>query len=139
MSERDSRRSRLLPQLRHRAEPGPDDSPEAPAPSSPARQPAAAAPRRRRSFLLDPGLQFDAKRWTRADEIAGVATILLFISLFLPWFTISVSASHSGSGNGLWHGWMFITLILCILIVAYLVLRAGWTSSPSRRACPTSP
>jgi asparagine N-glycosylation enzyme membrane subunit Stt3 len=68
-----------------------------------------------------------------ADRIAGIATIILLISLFLPWFTVSIGlagVSLSGSVNGLWHGWMYLTLILSIVIVAYLVMRAGWDKLP---------
>ena len=31
-------------------------------------------------------LAFDARRWTFADRITGGATLVLLISLFLPWF-----------------------------------------------------
>src|SRR5712691_13041461 len=34
---------------------------------------------------------FDAKRWTRDDQIVGGASLLLLISLFLPWYTVSVA------------------------------------------------
>jgi hypothetical protein len=59
----------------------------------------------------------------------------LFISLFLPWFTISFGFA-SGSVNGLWHGWMYLSLILCIVIVAYLILRAGWDTLPISQEVP---
>ena len=86
-----------------------------------------------------PPFRFDAARWSMADRIAGIATIVLFISLFLPWFTVSIGiggVSLSGSVNGLWHGWMYITLILSIVIVAYLVLRAGWDKLPISQEVP---
>jgi hypothetical protein len=82
-----------------------------------------------------PAYKFDAARWSRADRIAGIATIVLFICLFLPWFTVSTTL-FSNSVNGLWHGWMFITLIVSILIVAYLVLRAGWDRLPIDQEIP---
>lgn len=86
-----------------------------------------------------PPYRFDATRWSTADQIAGIATIVLFISLFLPWFTVSIGiggVSLSGSVNGLWHGWMYISLILSIVIVAYLVLRAGWDKLPISQDVP---
>lgn len=86
-----------------------------------------------------PAYKFDAARWSQADRIAGIATIVLFISLFLPWFTASVSVlgySIGGSVNGLYHGWMYLSLILSIAIVAYLVLRAGWESLPISQDVP---
>jgi hypothetical protein len=42
-----------------------------------------------------PPYKFDAARWSQADRIAGIATLVLFISLFLPWFTFG-SQSLSG-------------------------------------------
>jgi len=82
-----------------------------------------------------PAFKFDAARWTLADRIAGGATLVLFISLFLPWFTISFGIA-SGSLNGLWHGWMWLSLILSIAIIAYLVLRAGWDTLPISQNVP---
>jgi len=86
-----------------------------------------------------PPYRFDAARWSMADRIAGIATIVLFVCLFLPWFTYTagfLGASVSFSVNGLWHGWMYISLILDILIVAYLVLRAGWDRLPISQDVP---
>jgi len=86
-----------------------------------------------------PPYRFDAARWSMADRIAGSATIVLFVCLFLPWFTYTagfLGASVSFSVNGLWHGWMYISLILDILIVAYLVLRAGWDRLPISQDVP---
>ncbi len=82
-----------------------------------------------------PPYKFDAARWTLADRIAGIATLVLFISLFLPWFTVSLGFA-SGSVNGLWHGWMYLTLILSIVIIAYLVLLAGWDKLPISQDVP---
>ena len=82
-----------------------------------------------------PAYKFDAARWTLADRIAGIATLVLFISLFLPWFTVSFGFA-SGSVNGLWHGWMYLTLILSIVIIAYLVLLAGWEKLPISQDVP---
>ncbi len=97
--------------------------------------PAAACRRAARSTRSVPAFKFEAARWSRADRIAGIATIVLFISLFLPWYTVSLGFV-SGSVNGLWHGWMYITLILSIVIVAYLVLRAGWDRLPIDQEIP---
>jgi hypothetical protein len=96
--------------------------------------PAAAAPG---SSL--PAYKFDAARWSLADRIAGVATVVLFICLFLPWFTLSGSFagySYGTSVNGLWHPWMFLTLIISIVLIAYLVLRAGWDKLPISQDVP---
>jgi hypothetical protein len=86
-----------------------------------------------------PPYRFDATRWSLADRIAGIATVVLFVSLFLPWFTYTagfLGASVSFSVNGLWHGWMYLSLIFDILIVAYLVMRAGWDRLPISQEVP---
>ncbi len=88
--------------------------------------PAAAAPHP--SSL--PAYRFDAARWSLADRIAGVATIVLFVSLFLSWFgltVIGITVTASGLSA---HGWLYIVMVLSILIVAYLALRAGWDQLP---------
>jgi len=33
-----------------------------------------------------PAFVFDARRWTVADQVTGGATLVLLVSLFLPWF-----------------------------------------------------
>jgi uncharacterized membrane protein len=110
--------------------------PTGPPPGSIPPPPQAAAPAGAGAATSGlPPFKFDIARWSLADRIAGVATVVLFICLFLPWFTISVGI-ESGSLNGLWHGWMFLSLILCIVIVAYLVLLAGWDKLPISQDVP---
>ena len=113
---------------------GPTTTATQAAPAVSAAGPAAAAPTAAPAGAVSgssmPAYNFDAARWSLADRIAGGATIVLFISLFLSWFSASVgplSASESGVSA---HGWLYIVMILCILIVAYLVLRAGWDELP---------
>jgi hypothetical protein len=58
--------------------------------------------------------------------VVGLATLILFISLFLPWYSngfISV--------DGLWHAYEYITLIVSILIIGYLIFRAGFGPLPT--------
>jgi hypothetical protein len=71
----------------------------------------------------------DVKRWSHAERITAVATLVLFISLFLPWFTYNYGVG-TVSVDGLWHGWMYLVLILCLVIMAYLVARAGFSEMP---------
>ena len=108
-------------------------APAVSAPAPPAPAPAGSRTRgscaRTSSGSSIPAFKFDAARWSLADRIAGIATVVLFISLFLSWYTYSIAGSNF-TADGLWHGWMYISLILCIAIVAYLVLRAGWDELP---------
>jgi len=60
---------------------------------------------------------------------------VLFISLFLPWFTYNFGLG-SISVDGLWHGWMYITLLISLAIIAYLVARAGFAEMPFKLPLP---
>ena len=40
------------------------------------------------------GFNFDITRWQRAEQITGGATLLLIISIFLPWFTADGLQHH---------------------------------------------
>jgi Double zinc ribbon len=76
--------------------------------------------------------QFDLKRLTRVDQIVGVASLITMISIWLPWFSASadgISATASGTTA---HGWLWLVFVLDLMILAYLVMRAGWEESPIR-------
>jgi hypothetical protein len=76
--------------------------------------------------------QFDRNRLTQADQIVGVASLITMISIWLPWFSASVGAiSATGSGTDV-HGWLWLVFVLDLLILGYLVMRAGWEESPVR-------
>jgi hypothetical protein len=79
--------------------------------------------------------KFDSKRWAQTDRIVAIATLVLFVSLFLPWFTYNYGLG-TGSVDGLWHGWMYITLILCLAIMVYLVMMAGFSTMPFKLPLP---
>jgi hypothetical protein len=76
-----------------------------------------------------PPFSFDIKRLSQAELITAIATLVLFISLFLPWFTYNFGIG-SVSVDGLWHGWMYLVLFLCLAILAYLIVRAGFGDVP---------
>ena len=79
--------------------------------------------------------RFDAARWTAADRIAGGATLVLFISLFLPWFSVSAgfgNFTESSSVDGLTaHGYLYLVLLLALAMLGYLVLSAGLDTRPA--------
>ena len=74
-------------------------------------------------------IAFDARRWSFADQVTGGATLVLLISLFLPWFGTD-GGFLSVTVNGMWHGYMVIAVMLALAILGYLVLRAGFGSLP---------
>jgi hypothetical protein len=82
----------------------------------------AVAPRR--PFRLD------LHRLSRVDQTVGGATLIVLISLFLPWFGFSaLGESFSASGTTS-HGYLVLVVILAVLMIAYLILRAGWDEFP---------
>ncbi|HUZ09074.1 MAG TPA: hypothetical protein VMU76_02800 [Acidimicrobiales bacterium] len=83
-----------------------------------------------------PPFKFDRARLTKNDQITGLATVVLFISLFLPWFGVNVGVpglrlTFTASGLSA-HGYLYIVLILCIALVGYLVVRAGMADVASK-------
>jgi hypothetical protein len=72
---------------------------------------------------------FDPRRWTLTDRVTGGATLVLLVSLFLPWFGTD-GGFFSVTVDGMWHGYMVIDLILAVAILGYLILRAGFGSAP---------
>jgi hypothetical protein len=90
--------------------------------------PATAAPSGTGAAMQ--GYNFDAGRLSQADKITGVASVILLISLFLPWFSISgagITISWSGMTA---HGYLWLVFLLCLAIVAFLVLEAGFAQLP---------
>jgi hypothetical protein len=71
-----------------------------------------------------PQMKFDASALTQTDRIVGTATIVLFISLFLPWYSAS-AGGFGGTANALSpHGYMYIVLILSVAMITMLALEA---------------
>lgn len=79
--------------------------------------------------------RFDAARWTTADRIAGGATLVLLISLFLPWFSVSASFGNFTSSSSVdaltAHGYLYLVLLLALAMLGYLVLSAGLDTRPA--------
>jgi hypothetical protein len=71
---------------------------------------------------------FDLNRLTIADKVAGIASFVLLISLFLPWFGVTESEVTVGlSGTGA-HGFLWLVLVLAVVVLTYLIVHAaqGW-------------
>ena len=93
--------------------------PPPPPPAPPAGAPASAAP------AAGSQVKFDAGKLGQTDRIVGIASLVLLISLFLSWFSVSLGSIGSVSESGLSaHGYLYIVLILSIVIVALLAVRA---------------
>lgn len=95
------------------------------APASPTPPPSggpSAAP-----ALATTAYSFNAARWSTADRITGVATLVLLISLFLPWLSVGGFFSQSGLSA---HGYLYLVLLVSIAVLLYLGARAGWDRLP---------
>ncbi|MFZ0249294.1 MAG: hypothetical protein WAL61_05065 [Acidimicrobiales bacterium] len=57
---------------------------------------------------------------SRKDRVFGVATLVLLVSLWLPWYSIG---PFSADGLGV-HGWLFIAVLNCIVLVLYVLITA---------------
>jgi hypothetical protein len=104
-----------------------------PAQAAPVGGPAQAAPAggaATSSGSSLPPYAFDLAKLNLADKIAGVASIVLLISLFLSWFGITVIGIHLTASGTSAHGFLWIVFIICLAIVAYLVCVAGWGNLP---------
>jgi len=83
-----------------------------------------------------PAYKFDAVRWTTADRIAGIASLVLLISLFLSWFSATVGPFSNNESGLSAHAFLYVVMILCIAIIAYLAYRAGWDDVPLTKKVP---
>ncbi len=114
----------------------------------PAQQPGTGYPQPGGQYQPRPAgpgsnFAFDLKRLTRTDQIVGVASLIVLISIFLPWFSVSVTvlgATESATGSGTTaHGWLWLVFVLDLLILAYLVMRAGWEEPPFKMPVAHAP
>ncbi len=78
-----------------------------------------------------PSRQFrpDVRRLTQVEQAAGGATLVVLISLFLPWFGSGANASVSGTAA---HAYLVIVVLLAVLLAGYLLQRSGRDESGFR-------
>ena len=89
-------------------------------------------PARYAEQVTSPMFQFDPHRLTNGDRITAISTLVLLVSLFLPWYGVSflgISAQADGLAG---HGYLYVVLLSSLAILAYLALRAGWEEVPAR-------
>ena len=84
--------------------------------------PPASAPAR--EFRLDP------RRLSRSDQAVGGASLVVLISLFLPWFGFSAPGATISISGTTAHGYLVLVVITALLIAGYLLLRSGWGEFP---------
>src|SRR5581483_11306814 len=83
--------------------------------------PASAPPR---EFRLDP------RRLSRSDQAVGGASLVVLVSLFLPWFGFSALGARLSVSGTTAHGYLVLAVIIALLVAGYLLLRSGWGEFP---------
>jgi hypothetical protein len=100
----------------------------APGQSSPSPIPPPPGPPSQGQRTSSPAYSFDLKRLATLDRTIGIASLVVFVSLFLPWFGI---LGYATSGISL-HGYLVIALLAALALLGYLALRVGWETIPFR-------
>lgn len=92
-------------------------------------QPPAGGPYPPRA--AGPAASFNLDRLTTVDKTVGIATLVTFITLWLPWYEVSGLGTTFDFDALSWgHGWMWIEVLLALALLAYLVARSLWDQLP---------
>ena len=92
-------------------------------PAQPAHLPEHAA---------SPAFRLELSRLTNSDRITGIGSLVLIVSLFLPWYGVNLLGISAEADGLTVHGYLYIVLLLCVAIIAYLVMWAGFEELPVR-------
>lgn len=110
------------------------NQPASPAPGAPGRPGAPGMPGPHGGGPAQYGpagtFRLDLRRLNRVDQAVGIASLIVLISLFLPWFGISALGDSFSVNGTTAHGYLDIVLIVALLLIGYLVLRSGWDEFP---------
>jgi hypothetical protein len=94
-----------------------------------------AAPRQPRPAGAGPAFQLDLRRLTQVDRIVAGASLIAMISIWLPWYSVAWGSdafesqgSATFSGTSL-HSWLWLEFVVALLLIGYVVLRAGFPES----------
>ena len=62
----------------------------------------------------------------------GGASLVVLVSLFLPWFGFGTLGTNISIAGTTAHGYLVIVVITALLMTGYLLLRSGWSTFPVR-------
>ncbi len=83
-------------------------------------------------------IKLDTSNLTRTDWITGIASLVVLIALFLPWYTVTI-AGIGASANGVQgHGWLWLVFFISLAIVGYEVAKLAWSELRSKMPVPES-
>jgi hypothetical protein len=69
-------------------------------------------------------IKFDAAALSNTDRIVGGATAILFISLFLPWFSVNFGLGTASADGLSAHGYLYVTLFVSLAVIGLLAALA---------------
>jgi hypothetical protein len=76
--------------------------------------------------------RLDLRRLSRAEQTVGDASLVVLVSLFLPWFGFGTLGANISVAGTTAHGYLVVVVITALLIAGYLLLRSGWAEFPVR-------
>jgi hypothetical protein len=79
-----------------------------------------------------PAFRLDLRRLSRVERTAGGATLIVLISLFLPWFGFDELGTNISITGPTAHGYLVVVVVLAVLMAGYLLWRSGWQEFPVR-------
>lgn len=80
--------------------------------------------------------RFDRSRWSSTDVVAGIATLVVVVALFLPWFGVSLGVVGLSVSGLTAHGYLYLVLVLGLIELGYLVIVAGLPEMRARLPMP---
>lgn len=74
----------------------------------------------------------NVKRLTAADITTGVASLLLLVSLFLPWYAVQAGGASFSLTGVAHHKFLWLAVLLAVVVITYLIVHAtvGAQASP---------
>lgn len=70
-----------------------------------------------------PRTSIDFRRLGTGDLIAGGSTVLVFISLFLPWYRVTIQGLSISALDAAAGGWRYLDLLVSLIIIGYIFMR----------------
>ena len=67
--------------------------------------------------------RLDLRQLSRADQTVGAASLVVLVSLFLPWFGFGTLGANISVAGTTAHGYLVIVVIVALLMAGYLLLR----------------
>jgi hypothetical protein len=74
--------------------------------------------------------RLDLRRLTPVERTAGGASLIVLISLFLPWFGFDALGTNISVSGTAAHEYLIIVVLLAVLMAGYLLWRSGWEQFP---------